>query len=158
MAVPQGRAWREVISEFVEEGREGTYPRIFAFIFRPLSLSGTDVTTFPPEPVRDSAVSNAGIPSSAFMRQDTSVHLSAGMSFLAEEKNPNSASTVEQGNSGNAVFLSRLRLGAEGTSALFLCSVWVVVEHLSPSSHQFPQKTTHKNTLAHTHIHTRHKR
>ena len=57
---------------------------------------------FAAEVVRDSAVSNTGIPSSLFRRKDTSVHSSASMSFLAQEDHPNSASIVEQVKSDDA--------------------------------------------------------
>ena len=65
------------------------------------------------EDVRDSAVSNAGIPSSAFIRHDVLVQESVSVSFLPQEENPNSASIVEQDETGNVMFLSRLSAGGE---------------------------------------------
>ena len=66
------------------------------------------------EDVRDSAVSNAGIPSSAFIRHDVLVQESVSVSFLPQEENPNSASIVEQCKSGNVMFISRLGSGVGG--------------------------------------------
>ena len=66
------------------------------------------------EDVRDSAVSNAGIPSSAFIRHDVLVQESVSVSFLPQEENPNSASIVEQGKSGSVLFVSRLGSGVRG--------------------------------------------
>ena len=66
------------------------------------------------EDVRDSAVSNAGIPSSAFIRHDVLVQESVSVSFLPQEENPNSASIVEQCKSGSVMFVSRLGSGVRG--------------------------------------------
>lgn len=61
------------------------------------------------EIIRDSTVSNPDVPCSAFGHQELVAHLSARVSLLVHPQNPNSASMVVQGRSGNVVYLSHLR-------------------------------------------------
>lgn len=68
------------------------------------------------EIVRDSAVPTAVLPPSAYMGRDTSVHLSARVSSLAQRwiRDSASMSIVDECKEVIVVFLSSLRLSVEG--------------------------------------------
>lgn len=76
------------------------------------------------EVVRDSAVCNALILSSAFEWLETRFHLSARTSFLGREKRIQIQRQKEQSSGGNVVFLSLPRLGVEIGLGYLILSLW----------------------------------
>lgn len=87
----------------------------------------------PKEVVKDSAISNAGTPSSEFRSLETQFHMSVGTCFLARKKNRDSALKEEKGRSKNAVSFSLfLAWVLHGSRVAFsFASVFAIVAHRS---------------------------